>query len=704
MRSLVLVAMFCPLAALAGQVGTGSDVNAARVGGDGVIDQLIENLKKGKGQVPASMAALCEQCNQPLFRHADPNFECIPVDPRTGRSRPMPKLRLTETPVQCPVCAAKFGGVLTSNINDRGGRDRDFCVHSIGKFTVHSNVWMCPDCGYAGLIPQDQRAEGFALGLDGKPVGEATKKFVREKLSDPTRQAMMQVAGIREDSQVRMPELLQFSRYIPQNEIPDWLKYANALQIYEMQKAPHLLMARIYYEAAHACRRDVCGEIAAPGLDPSLQEVMGRSITRMNKRLQTKCLVLRRERHESLLDPLRAEIDPRLVADAAAALLLEAKHDEAVRRAEGKEGAEGHYEIADLFVLNVTYAGALDRLGDIEKARTALTAAGTLIPEKIEGLPDNKVLAESVQTQVKLLRGIALERQKRLKSEQEYMFKAAMFNMTAIRNNQVTFQKLQFDPKGQPPPLADPAPTSYLLGELLRRGGIPESATAWFNATAGIVGKRLETVDAAEKAAPAPPPVTLLPGQTAPPTPYEEERARLYMLQQWTQEQSALVRATRPPDANTLGVIAQVLRAAGLDPQAVGPAPAPESATPKPADNAKPAATGTSAAPAVAAPKPATPSGAPKTRAQLLQAYYAALMKFRADRKENPRDLVSLVKGGYIASEDSCIDELGKLRCPETHEVLVYLRRWEPGDKNTVILAPVQPGSMSLYADGEVRK
>src|SRR5579862_985501 len=92
-----------------------------------IFEQINEELRHsspkqsadGWGNVDSKRAAICEICKQPLSKHADAGFECIPLDPRTGEQRVM--LRIHTVGVTCPVCAHSFIGALPGNINDQAG-------------------------------------------------------------------------------------------------------------------------------------------------------------------------------------------------------------------------------------------------------------------------------------------------------------------------------------------------------------------------------------------------------------------------------------------------------------------------------------------------------------------------------------------------------------------------------------------------------
>ena len=672
-------------------------------GDDTILKDLLEQMnrqrptlqREGLGPVQANAAAMCNICAQPLYKHGDANFDCAPVDPETGKPKLVPKIHAV--PVKCPTCTVTFSGALPGNINDRGGRDRDFCAHSIGKVTVHSNVWMCPECGYAGMIPQNGDAASFALGLDGKPVSEKVKAFVREKFAAETRKRMIKVAGLKEENPPA--ELLQFGKYVQQQEIPDWMKYDNALQIYESLNAPHALLSRLYLEAAHSCRREVCSEVAAASLDKDLQDSLGKSINRMGKFVQSECLTLRRKRGDPLLDPTKAETEPKLLAQGVSAVIrvgrdVVAQRNNAGVPAQNRQNADNaFFTTSDMFILYIMYAGALDRLGRMDEADKALTEALTYVPERLPEPLADKELEARVLRQLRVIRSIVQDRQACLKREEEYLFKAAKHNVAAIKFKEIKFKEPKVDPNNNNTALWDPAPTSYLLGELLRRSGQTDVAAAWFNAADRIIEKSLETVEAAIPKVDA---AAQLPQNLVQRSPLEQQREHLRVLKSWSRDQGGLIKNAKPADEIMKPIIDQVISVMGLDPNA---APVKSS----------PAAAATDDSLDVPLKAPATaktdkPVALPsniKTREDLYKMYYAALMKYRNDKKENAPSLSELVTAGYISAASASLDENGKLVCPETKQKLLYLRKWAPEQKSEVLL-PMKPGSKILYSTGEI--
>jgi tetratricopeptide (TPR) repeat protein len=644
----------------------------------------------GEGNVPKSQAVLCPVCKQPLYKHDLPGFECIPLDPNTGEPRKLLKISLQST--RCPVCQCEFKSALRENVNGKGGIDRDFCIHSIGNYTVNSNVFMCPECGYAAII------EAFNTGA--KPLDESVKTYVRSTITDPMRKRMMDVAGIIPDKATE--ELLKFSGYIDQTQIPDWIKYDNAVKIYEHTKAPRGFMATLYRDAAHACRREVYSEISVPGLKGSLPESLGKSIRRINRYLQDQCFKVRQAQGISVLDPTVMETDPGVLAQAASEVvrLAEEAYNRIAQAAENNDAnaaqTERFFTTGDMYVLQIRYAGILDRLGKLDEADKALRRANSFIPERVEGIhnsPQTPGIEELYANQLRLLHGVVEDRLMCLQKEKEYLFNAAKANMSAILVKEVKFVD-------DTPPEAestggtvtlDGAPASYLLGELFRRSGESAAAIAWFDAAGRILKHRLALLDKAEQQNPA----SGSPDANAANKAITEKRARFLTLQGWISEQRALVKPTQVPlDEHVTDAINRVLQSCGIS----GGADTKVDAGPKDTAVAAPVPT-----PRIAEPKAAKGS---MTRDQLFKMYYAALMEYRKAKGQNPPALTDLVKGGFISAADAHLDDKGKLFCPETGEKLLYFDKWEKDDATAAVLLPISAttNTKTLYANGEIRE
>jgi hypothetical protein len=655
--------------------------NSGQGGDESIFKPLFDEVKKsgvhewseGIGTVSPGQVAICRICLQPLYKHADPGFKCEPPDKKVQS--------IQTVKVTCPVCQAIFEGALYGNINTKAGVDKDFCIHSQGKYAMHSKVWVCPDCGYAALI------DLFGSGWDKKPVDEATKAFVHEKLSPGMHQHMIKINGLnRENENKILPDLLKFSTYVPQQNIPDWIKYENAQQIYVQEHAPHALLATLFLEGAHAYRREICSEVAVTGLHNSVEATLSASIRRANYFVLQEIMALHKQ-HD--LDPSKAEMDPKILLQAIENIL---QKDEAGTAVQPRPGAPAANKsaglwVGDKYVLLLRQAGALDRLGRMKEAEKVLESARREIPSEATlppGEAQNQDLSRYFEKQLALLQDTAAARLECLKNEREYLFKAAKHYIAALK-----FQELLLQGIGQPDTannrrLCDAALASYLLGETLRRAGVLPEAAAWFDACDRICAKNLELL---EKAAPPPPP------QDAAVPAEKNPRVEHYAsLQSSAKEQRAMFEVSEAPDEMVREVVAMALQSAGLT--SAAPAGKSEAGTPA-------AATKAAAAPvAPAAPKIMNI----KTREQLYKLYYDALLRFRKDKNKNPDRLVELVEGKYITPEDSNLNEKGKLICPETQEGIGYQHTWEPGDKTAPILFPLKSHTKLLFANGEIRE
>ncbi len=368
----------------------------------------IDELRGPKGLVPERASAMCQICLQMLYRHGEPGFQCRPVD-ADGKLLPMAEIIWKK--IQCPICRAPFTGAVPGNMNNKNGMDRDFCMHSIGRACIHSNVWTCPDCGYAALI------ESFGLTWDKNPINEDTVAFVRKDISPVMFKRMCKLAGIKEDAFNKVEDirgLKRFSEYfqlddLQQDQINDWIKYDNAIKIYRQEKAPNTLMARLYLEAAHACRRELNGEVAVPSLGMALEESLSISIRRIQHDLVAASIQIRRDRKQAApVDPTKAETDPLILCEAAEMIMrLGEVSGERLNRtalaANDRPNPNQFYIKGDMYVLCLRYAGFLDRLGRFDDANKALDKAKTFLDAGNEN-PD-AAAAKFVLEQLRLMRG-----------------------------------------------------------------------------------------------------------------------------------------------------------------------------------------------------------------------------------------------------------------------------------------------------------
>ena len=645
---------------------------------------------------------VCKACQQPYYKHVD-GFECKPqgpINPATGE--PASALQIEEVQATCPVCNATFSAALTGNQNARNGQDRDFCVHSLGKYAVHSTVWVCPDCGYASFAnkkeKQNRSSEVFSQGLDGQPVGPETIKLVKEKLTPAIKSHLSRIANLNQEK--ASPELLRFSAYMKQTDIPDWIKFEHATLLAEKLRArmaPSIL-AKLHIEAAYACRRAVCDEIGISGLNQDLQESMGKSIRRMSVQILAECLSIRRQLKDEFLDPTKPETDPAVLEQAVSNILEAAKRVVHQRPREGSAAAANDQSMlntGDIYALRIRHAGFLDRLGRIPEAIKTLEEARAAV----RGGPEvdrEQAVQRYLEKQLDLLRSAAEERIATLKLEREHLYRGADELMRA----------LYYSPDLA---LMEPALNCYWAGELFRRDGRePEVARACFEAAR-----------------------TLL--QTPEKDPRKESNRVLLMS--WNADQLALLsekskgKTVRKNISESLAKVLEFAPAgrsggthsagpslqASPAAQAAPPERVPElprdtaTVTPPPSSPATPAVGANPPVLKESAPEkpipPAASKGSPNARAELLKRYYVALTKYQKEKKANAGSLGDLVAGNYLLAEDASLDEAGScILCPETRGKLMYSQKAVLGDASATLIFPLRSDTnrLRLFGDGRM--
>lgn len=664
-----------------------------------ILKEYVRRSKAGeKVNVSAAETALCPVCKKPLYKHSDDGFVCKIPDEFDDQGnlirsvlREMPTLTVT-----CPVCKAPFKATEKGNINDKAGRDRDFCPHSVGRYAVHSSVWMCPECGYAA------ESSVFTKQESVKPE---VVQFVQQNLSSKTHQLILDLTGLTgvDQEQVR-PDRYRFASYIEQSMLPDWAKYENALKLIEagLVQLPHGVKARLYCEAAHACRRFVASEVSVALEDQRLQISLGQSARRVNDWLLAECLKVREDRAEGkkgdqaeFIARLNAytqkpETDPQILLGAA--IKLDRKIEEILRLESQENNPDKPTQITrlDQYVFHMRYAGILDRIGALDDAITQLEKAQNVIPKGAPSMGQTgPIEAEAKAFMERLLaslRNSAATRIDLIRKERQFLFNAANHLL----------QALYF---GEQARNLDPAMNCYLIGELLRRSeGEPAAAYACFQASKELFAK----IDPAKVKPEIPVGTPVEKAQAILTHAQENEQIRKDVMMQWADQQMSLVKekaAGHEPEQRVRDTIARILSGRIGEPAVSATTPDIRIPDTQPANTAtnQSSATHTDATPTTVA----TPKGL--TRETVLKAYYEAFQAYEKQNGAIPKKLSDLVEAGLLKQPDACQDAEGRLVCPETGHRLIYVQPGALGTHTPMILSSSKdPNRMRLYADGQV--
>ncbi|MHC4915368.1 MAG: hypothetical protein ACYTGB_07730 [Planctomycetota bacterium] len=328
----------------------------------------------------------------------------------------------------CPVCAKAFSGPLPFRVNGRGGTDRDFCRHPVGRDVVMSDVWMCPRCGHARWCPEVKGGKETPAEFNKKVSADYAKK-VRAEV-----EPVVQKVLVTEVARVS-PKLTTMISEMDQTDIPDWLKYHAAVKCAEIRGDPAAVRAKLALEASYACRRELNSAVRLP--------VLNRIIPAMETLISKKG---------------GDDADPRSVVKVIADVI----------RASDKAAAENKpavLEPAEKYYLYLRLAGCWDRLGASQLAAESLDQALLTLKQ-----------VNSPPTIIRGLAAVGVYRKLLLSKESELRRKAIeQMRLALVRDNAYPGKSV--------------APTSYLLGELYRREGKYSLARPWMTMAAKIAGK-----------------------------------------------------------------------------------------------------------------------------------------------------------------------------------------------------------------------
>jgi len=381
---------------------------AARPAAERTPPKRVVLTKQGTPNKVAS----CPICGKPYHMHVAEGFECIP------RVRPGERLvKVHYADATCPVCGLEFKGPLPGGWGRRAHYDRDFCVHAAGTEVVFCSAWLCVRCGYA------------APWVDfNRKVDDKVKKFVKANLSRQTFNFIV-------TKKIAMPGLKftpdRIAQIVEMRDLPEIMVYDNAVEVERDRRSVPQLLAKLYLEASHACRRAV-------------RSSLGLSSINLTKQIRAVDGFLARHGGDALPPEETARV-----------ILVELdRRQKAV--AQGDRDEELSPEIK--YCMYLTLAAACDRMGDSRMAEICIDRAATVLAEPAKG----KRLAYEEMKEV------AVARRSLMKRERMYQAAAIDQMVKALKAGVYEGQAL--------------LQTIYLVGELSRRTGDYPRAIAWLRA------------------------------------------------------------------------------------------------------------------------------------------------------------------------------------------------------------------------------
>jgi tetratricopeptide (TPR) repeat protein len=310
---------------------------------------------------------------------------------------------------RCPVCKKAFNGPVSFNHNDKGGIDRDFCRHSLGKNVVESLVWSCPRCGHTHWCPEMREGKEYPGKFNEKVSVKYARKVQSGVRSLMVKRMLDEVSRVSAKLQGMISEMDQM-------DIPDWIKYEVGLKCAEARGEDADFLAKLALEGSYACRREMIKAVEIPALSKIIPVLEG-----------------------ALLKRGAVDDEPRTVIKVIVDLLRASEQIE-LRKKRGRA-----LRPPEKYYLYLRLAGCWDRLGSSDMAMEALKQAGKAVRNIPAGPEVLKPLAEVVAVRKKILKQEQLFRARAVKEMRKALVEDNAYHSGAVM------------------------PTVYLLGELYRR-------------------------------------------------------------------------------------------------------------------------------------------------------------------------------------------------------------------------------------------
>ncbi len=413
-----LLLLTLALGALGGGARAGTRVRPPKHKGKGrptfKIPKHWVKCKKCGMRLPPRMT--CPNCPPKGFAKC---AKCGAFHPEKNKCALCAQKKIPRREARCRVCEKAFSGPISFNRNDRGGTDRDFCRHSLGRTVVESVVWSCPRCGHTHWCPEMRGGKEYP-GKFNEKVKLGYARAVRARIKP------LMIERLAEEVSRVSAKLQDMISEMDQLDIPDWVKYEVGLKCAEVRGDDAAVLAKLALEGSYACRREMVKALDIPTLSkiiPILERVI--------------------LKHGGVSD------DPRTVIKVIVELLRNSEQVELKkRRGRPLKAAEKYY-------LYLRLAGCWDRMGNSDMAVDALQEAGKVV-KRVVAPP--KVLKPLILL-VERRRNI-LEKEAGFRARAVVEMRKALVEDNAYHSGAVM-------------------PTVYLLGELYRRQKDCSRARPW---------------------------------------------------------------------------------------------------------------------------------------------------------------------------------------------------------------------------------
>ncbi|MFH1377644.1 MAG: hypothetical protein ABIH86_02720 [Planctomycetota bacterium] len=316
------------------------------------------------------------------------------------------------------------------------GVDSDFCAHPSDPASLFSRVALCVRSGYAA--PYD---------IFAQPIPQPVADSVSKELSGWTFERLKELLQMKATTESVRKEFDEFLRDLKQTDIPDWIKYRNAIVVREqfadggLPKMDFNGLWRLYFDGSHVFRRAFC----SPVTDAT---IINTPATAIAIRAVANDFFFSRE---AIADPTRVLPDM--------ARFYERSEKPIAGDREDVNSPVNKMTNAYAYAFFIQLAALYDRVGEMERARDSLVSARKALPTGV--IANEAVDTFRSRTDAELDRRLAL-----LNLEQDSMTKSAELLIELIRRGRCP------DPDSLPY-------FCHIISDQLRRTGQTARALKW---------------------------------------------------------------------------------------------------------------------------------------------------------------------------------------------------------------------------------